>query len=282
MEAFTGNLRNAFSPNGSWMNAIGSMILAIPYQFGNFLLSGLEWVFGENLLKPIRTMWDSLAAAIMYGLNSVVAKIASGISWIVDFLPDDSKLNIMVKQWKANTQRTADETGETLKRTWNGETLSKISDENKKLANKVTTENAAATAKVEKSANVFNNTQAGMLLSDPRVDAKNLTESGPQSPTPKPVAAEPETKQKNSLQKARDAQSPQEQSTDGKAKLQEDEDPVLTTMNSMLNVLNQILIEEKLTNALLGSIKPTSMSDTFSKFMFGDSANAQKRLLGNQ
>lgn len=282
MEAFTGDLRNAFSPNGSWMNAIGSMILAIPYEFGNFILGGLEWVFGENLLKPIRTMWDSLAAAIMYGVNSITAKVVSGISWFLDFLPDDSKLNQMAKAWKANTQKTADETGETLKRTWNGETLSKISDENKKLANKVTTDNAAATAKVEKSASAFNNTQAGMLLSDPRVEAKSLTEGGPQVSTPKPVVAEPETKPKNSLQKAQDAKSNQEPTADGKANPKEGEDPILTTMNSMLNVLNQILIEEKLTNALLGEIKPSSMSDTFSKFMFGDSANAQKRLLGNQ
>lgn len=282
MEAITGDLRNAFSPNGSWMNAIGSMIVAIPYEFGNFILSGLEWVFGENLLKPIRTMWDSLAAAIMYGLNSVVAKIASGISWIVDFLPDDSKLNIMVKQWKANTQRTADETGETLKRTWNGETLSKISDENKKLANKVTTENAAATDKVQKSASAFNNTQAGMLLSDPRNDARSLTEGSNQTPAPKPVTAEPETKPKTSLQKTQDSQGTQQPTTDGKTASKEGEDPILTTMNSMLNVLNEILIEEKLTNALLGSIKPTSMSDSLSKLMFGDSTNAQKRLLGNQ
>lgn len=282
MEAFTGDLRNAFSPNGSWMNAIGSMILAIPYEFGNFILNGLEWVFGENLLKPIRTMWDSLAAAIMYGVNSITATVVSGISWFLDFLPDDSKLNQMAKAWKANTQRTADETGETLKRTWNGETLSKISDENKKLAAKVTTDNAAATEKVKKSASAFNNTQAGMLLSDPRVDAKSLTEGGNQVTTPKPVVAEPETKPQNSLQKAQDPKSNQEPTTDGKENQKEGEDPILTTMNSMLNVLNQILIEEKLTNALLGEIKPTSMSDTFNKFMFGDSANAQKRLLGNQ
>lgn len=281
MEAFTGDLRNAFSPNGSWMNAIGSMILAIPYQFGNFILSGLEWVFGENLLKPIRTMWDSLAAAIMYGVNSITATVVSGISWFLDFLPDDSKLNQMAKAWKANTQRTADETGETLKRTWNGETLSKISDENKKLANKVTAENTAATDKVEKSANVFNNTQAGMLLSDPRLDANSLTASGAQVPAPKPVIAEPEAKQKNSLQKAQDVQSNQEPTADGTGKSEERQDPVLTTLNSILNVLNDILIEEKRQNAALPDSKNTSLSDSL-KNMFGDSSGAQRRLLGNQ
>jgi hypothetical protein len=280
MEAFTGDLRNAFSPNGSWLNTVGSLILAIPYEFGNFFLNGLEWVFGDNLLKPVRRIWDSLAAGIMYAVNSIYSVIADSVSWFTDFLPDDSKLKTMVTSWKNGVAKTAEDTGKTLDRTWNGETLSKISEENKKLASKVESDTQQATAKVEKSSSDFSNVQNGMIIADPRNDARNLAGSTP-SEVPPPTLATPEPKKNNSLQTSQE-QRAQKQEADGTTKPANETDPVLTTMNSMLNVLNEILIEEKKTNALLGEIKPTSMSDTLNKLMFGDSSSAQRRLLGTQ
>lgn len=282
METITGDLRNAFSPNGSWVNTVGSLILAIPYEFGNFFVNGLEWVFGENLLKPVRRIWDSLAAGIMYAVNSLYSIIADGVSWITDFLPDDSKLKTMVTSWKKGVAATAEDTGKTLDRTWNGETLSKISEENKKLASKVESDTQKATAKVEKASSDFSNVQNGMIITDPRLDAQKLAgNSAPANATPAPALATPEPQKNNSLQTSQE-QRVQQQAADGSPKTAKDDDPVLTTMNSMLNVLNEILIEEKKTNALLGEIKPTSMSDSLNKLMFGDSSNAQRRLLGTQ
>ncbi len=131
LELFTGNLRSAFSPDGGFMNGLASAILAIPYSLGDMLVSGLEFIFGENLLKPVRTALDVMGAGIMYGVNTLVAWLAKGLSWFTDILPDDSKLKKTVDAWSASTAKVADDTKKTLDRTINGETLSAISQENK-------------------------------------------------------------------------------------------------------------------------------------------------------
>lgn len=159
IELFTGNLRNAFSPNGGFFNAIGSAILSIPYGIADLVVSGLEFVLGDSLLKPVRTVLDSLGAGIMAGLNTLMAGIAKSISWFTDFLPDDSKLKQMVKNWSDNASRVAEDSQKTLSRTMNGETLANISKENKKIAERQ--------SEKDKSLKVDTKSEPTKKLSDP-------------------------------------------------------------------------------------------------------------------
>ena len=159
IELFTGNLRNAFSPNGGFFNAIGSAILSIPYGIADLVVSGLEFILGDSLLKPVRTVLDSLGAGIMAGLNTLMAGIAKSISWFTDFLPDDSKLKQMVKNWSDNASRVAEDSQKTLSRTMNGETLANISKENKKIAERQ--------SEKDKSLKVDTKSEPTKKLSDP-------------------------------------------------------------------------------------------------------------------
>lgn len=159
IELFTGNLRNAFSPNGGFFNAIGSAILSIPYGIADLVVSGLEFILGNSLLKPVRTVLDSLGAGIMAGLNTLMAGIAKSISWFTDFLPDDSKLKQMVKNWSDNASRVAEDSQKTLSRTMNGETLANISKENKKIAERQ--------SEKDKSLKVDTKSEPTKKLSDP-------------------------------------------------------------------------------------------------------------------
>lgn len=159
IELFTGNLRNAFSPNGGFFNAIGSAILSIPYGIADLVVSGLEFILGDSLLKPVRTVLDSLGAGIMAGLNTLMAGIAKSISWFTDFLPDDSKLKQMVKNWSDNASRVAEDSQKTLSRTMNGETLANISKENKKIADRQ--------SEKDKSLKVDTKSEPTKKLSDP-------------------------------------------------------------------------------------------------------------------
>lgn len=159
IELFTGNLRNAFSPNGGFFNAIGSAILSIPYGIADLVVSGLEFILGDSLLKPVRTVLDSLGAGIMAGLNTLMAGIAKSISWFTDFLPDDSKLKQMVKNWSDNASQVAEDSQKTLARTMNGETLANISKENKKIAERQ--------SEKDKSLKVDTKSEPTKKLSDP-------------------------------------------------------------------------------------------------------------------
>lgn len=159
IELFTGNLRNAFSPNGGFFNAISSAILSIPYGIADLVVSGLEFILGDNLLKPVRTVLDSLGAGVMAGLNTLMAGIAKSISWFTDFLPDDSKLKQMVKNWSDNASQVAEDSQKTLSRTMNGETLANISKENKKLAERQ--------SEKDKSLKVDTKSEPTKKLSDP-------------------------------------------------------------------------------------------------------------------
>jgi hypothetical protein len=159
IELFTGNFRNAFSPNGGFFNAIGSAILSIPYGIADLVVSGLEFILGDSLLKPVRTVLDSLGAGIMAGLNTLMAGIAKSISWFTDFLPDDSKLKQMVKNWSDNASRVAEDSQKTLSRTMNGETLANISKENKKIAERQ--------SEKDKSLKVDTKSEPTKKLSDP-------------------------------------------------------------------------------------------------------------------
>lgn len=131
VELFTGDLRDAFSPNGGFINGIASALLAIPYSLADLVVSGMEFIFGENLLKPVRTVLDSVGAGIMAGVNTMVAWVAKTISWFTDLLPADSALRKTVNSWNQNAAKVADDSQRTLARTMNGETLSAISKENK-------------------------------------------------------------------------------------------------------------------------------------------------------
>ena len=139
LEMISGDLRNAFSPNGGFFNTVGSVLLSIPYGVANLVVSSLEFIFGDNLLKPVRTVLDSLGAGIMAGVNTLVSWMAKSVSWLASFLPDDSGLKKMVDSWSNSAVKTAEESTDTFKRALNGETLAKISKENKdRLENETT------------------------------------------------------------------------------------------------------------------------------------------------
>lgn len=139
LEMISGDLRNAFSPNGGFFNTVGSVLLSIPYGMANLVVSSLEFIFGDNLLKPVRTVLDSLGAGIMAGVNTLVSWMAKSVSWLASFLPDDSGLKKMVDSWSNSAAKTAEESTNTFKRAMDGETLAKISKENKdRLENQTT------------------------------------------------------------------------------------------------------------------------------------------------
>ena len=201
IELFTGDLRNAMSSTGSIVNTIAAMVLNIPMSIVNLVLDGLEWVFGENLMKPVRQVFETMAADVMLVINGIFAGIINAVSWFTNFLPKDSKLRQGMDSYAKQTKKVFDENLDTVKKVGSGQsTLAEISDKNKKTVEstaasneKAADANAKSADKVAKASADFNNTQYDTMVTKSRViqDAKNLVgANGGQTTTP--ATAEPE------------------------------------------------------------------------------------------
>lgn len=300
MELFTGDLRNAMSGTGSIVNTIASMVLNIPMSLVNLVLDGLEWIFGDNLLAPVRQVFETMAADVMLIINGIFAGIINAISWFTDFLPKDSKLRQGMDSYAKQTEKVFDENLETVKQVGSGQTtLAKISDKNKKTAeataataDKSAVETTNAANKIAKTAADFNNTQYDSMVTKARVieDARNLVgaNSG-QSTTPatatpeiaKTVLASDEAKSKTTSEKNADGTPKVNSVSSAETKMLESE-----SSTALLKKIHETLLQMLLLNQMQFNEENDTFNDMMTRPLFQNKAatagDMTQRLLSQQ
>lgn len=261
MEMFTGELAKAFDPNGGWLARAQGIVTAAFWAVPQMLVDVLGWVFGEEFMKPIQSVFDTIKVGVVGAINGLLLALTSAVSWLTDLLPKDSGLRKMVDGAKESLAKSLDANATTINElgglfgSENRKTLKEISDQNSKAANDAEKTSKAAVMKVSDAQDKFNNVQLGAAgtAADVLKDARAII--GQPQVQQQPVVA---PAQVNTTETPA-AQTPQNQSSIQPVATAPD---MLTILNSILQVLQQNLsIEQQhvaLSEQLLRQNRPTA------------------------
>lgn len=207
-EAFTGKLATALDPNGGVWGRITGVVTSLFAAVPQMIIDGLTFVFGPEAMKPIQNVFDWITAGVTGAIN-VFARLAVGaVSFLTDFLPDDSALKKMVNRAKDSLDQSIAANAETIRTLGDSfgkdnKTLSEISKKNEETASKTkaTTKTAATTA--ADAQDKFNNVvmsgqvSAASVIADARTFAAPSAQVQPtvQAPVNKEEAAESKSTQ---------------------------------------------------------------------------------------
>ena len=207
-EAFTGELATALDPNGGVWGRINGVLTSLFAAIPQMIIDGLTFVFGPEAMKPIQNVFDWITAGVAGAIN-VFARLAVGaVSFLTDFLPDDSALKKMVNGAKDSLDQSIAANAETIRTLGDSfgkdnKTLSEISKKNEETASKTKATTKAAATTAADAQDKFNNVvmsgqvSAASVISDARTFAAPSAQVQPtvQAPVNKEEAAESKSTQ---------------------------------------------------------------------------------------
>lgn len=259
MELFTGELTKAMDPEGGIWSRIGGAAIAALSAVPQMIIDGLGFIFGDNFMKPIQSVFDTIKVGVMGAINGIARVLIGGVSFLTDLLPKDSGLRKMIDAAKDSLDKSLEANANTINElgglfgSENRKTLKEIGEANEKAAADGAKKSDKAVAVVKASAAKFNNVQYGTAYqqADAIADAKALLGS-PQVQTPKAVTPatvntpETETPSKPAAAAAEPAQSTE----------------MMSVLNMILQVLKDSLTEEQkqalLAEQLLARSRPSA------------------------
>jgi hypothetical protein len=212
MEAFTGEMANAFDPGGGWLARAQGILVAMLGAIPQVIIDALGFVFGKDFMKPIQSVFDTMKVVVVGAINSLLLGITTAVSWLTDFLPKDSGLRKLVDGARESLKSSLDanfKTYDQLGGIFGSEgrrTLSEISTENTKTA-ETAKKAATATTKAAEEQAKFNNVQMGgaitkeqligdarTILGSPQVQARAAITPGTVNTADTPAVAAAEEK----------------------------------------------------------------------------------------
>jgi hypothetical protein len=283
MEIFTGEMTAALNPSGGIMNTIFGVATAFLTAIPNLIIDSMAFVFGDDLIQPLRNIFDGVVAGINQTFKELLGGIAGGIAGLLKYiLPKDSKLIKFLEGAQSALNESAAETAATTKKLVSDKnaTLSKISEENKAKAAEANKEGKKAVDQATATAKQFNNVMYGLPAASTIVsDAKTLV--GTQQQAAKPIQATPEVQKPTQVAPEQINKQSSEQGTTNSTTSNTEttslaSPDVVGILQSMLAVLQQNLMTDqeqlKLTGQLIGQSRV--------KADFSSSAMMADRILG--
>ena len=244
MEAFTGKISEVMDPNGGiWGRIVGVTVAALEAVPG-FIIDALSFVFGDNLMKPVQSIFDVIKTGVAGAINGFFRVTLGLVSYLTDLLPADSGLRKMIDAAKEGLDKSLENNANTINELGgflgeNGrKTMAEIAQQNEKTA-KSTDDSTKVVAAAQQK---FNNVQYGAAVTQAQAvqDAKTLVGT-PQvqqlsSVTPGTV---------NTPEASGPAQTRVDPAMEAVGKLTASNAELATLLNSILTVLQQSLTEEQ-------------------------------------
>ena len=277
MEIFTGDMMAALNPSGGIMNTIFGVATAFLTAIPNTILDVLSFVFGDNLINPVKQYFDIFVAymnmAIKHFLAKGIGSISDVLKWI---LPNDSKLIKFLDNTKNSLEDSATENAAAVGKMMEDKnaTLDSISKENKAKAAEANKEGKKAVDQANAVAKQFNNVMYGLpaattLIQDAKtlvgINTKKTEGEQPATATPtvqnKTIQATPEVQRPpqvapEQINKQQSEISSTESVTGEKEVSSLTSPEVIGILQSMLAVLQQNLMTDqeqlRLTGELVG------------------------------
>lgn len=245
MEAFTGKLAKAMDPEGGIWSRIGGVAVAAISALPQMIIDGFTFIFGENFMKPIQSVFDVIKTGVMGAINGLSRVLLGGVSYLTDLLPKDSALRKMIDGAKDSLDKSIDANADTINKLGglfggeNRKTLSELGDANTKAAADTDKKSKAAVATVQAAQSKFNDVQYGTDYS--RMSAINDAQA---------ILGSPQVQNRNAIAPAtvNTPETPPAAKTDAKtaaaAQVTGGSD-MMGVLNAILQVLRDSLTEEQ-------------------------------------
>jgi hypothetical protein len=273
-ELFTGDVTAALNPEGGMFNRIGGAVTSFFTAIPNMIIDTLAFIFGDEALGRVRNSFDIIVSFMNMAIKDFFARMIGGLgSLLKRILPDDSKLVKFLESTSEKLQDSAMSNAQTVEALWNdsSKTLSSISEENRRKAEKSTQQATEATNQARVAASKFDSVHYGN-----QIDANKLLNEGralvgtPQVQEPPRVAPQPATV--NNTETTQDAQ---QGARDRTAAVNSPE--AVAVLQSILQVLNQSLTLEQAQVMALGQ-----MAGVRPKAEFVSAETVAQQLLGTR
>lgn len=165
-EAFTGKIRDVLDPQGGLVGTIGGVLVAMLGAIPNTIIGALEFIFGENLLRPVQNMVDIISVTTVNAFKWMFSGIFSGLEKLLSWLPDDSGLKKMITSASQSLSDSVASSDKVIAKLQSdsGTTLDSLAESNKKQSDATVKDAKAATTKVQQAQQKFNNVQYGTAM----------------------------------------------------------------------------------------------------------------------
>lgn len=263
-EIFTGDVTAALTPSGGFFNSVAGVLTAVLSAIPNMVIDVLAFVFGDNLIQPIRNGFDTFVAFMNFAVKDFLARAIGGVAEVLKFiLPKDSKLVKFLESTQNSLVDSATENAATVEKLTGDKekTLKSISKDNKAAAAKANEEGKKAVTEANATAKEFNNVMYGLptaqtLLKDAKAlvgttsaEPAKVVQATPEVQKPAPVVSEPVNKPQSQNEVTKTTEDQTSQALLGS-------NDVVGILQSMLAVLQQNLMTDqeqlRLTGQMLG------------------------------